>query len=131
MPGAVILVVDDEPPVCRLMESVLKAAGYCVYTAQNAAQAVVLAHELGAELDVLLCDIFLRHYSGLELIHVIRRFCPEIKIILISGEFTNKDEQAPFKIGEEYYQVLSKPFTKPSLLHAVDQAINSRSDSLS
>lgn len=129
MQGGVILVVDDEPAVLRLAESLLKAARYCVYASPGADDAIRTASLLGAELDVLLCDVFLPDSSGLEVIQAIRPVCPNARMILMSGEFTDQNCDDPFRIGKDQYLVLPKPFSLSQLLSVIDRALNQGNDS--
>jgi len=120
----VILVVDDEPSVCRLIEHILKTAGHCVYTAHTVDDAVAIADQLGPDLDILVCDIFLKNgTSGIEVIRQVQPRCPQASVILISGDFSS-DDDAPFKIGNAHHLVLAKPFSKAQLLEVITRAIN-------
>jgi|SRR6185436_7580790 len=120
----VILVVDDEPSVCRLIEQILKTAGHCVYTAHTVDKAVAIADMLGHELDILICDIFLQNgTSGVEVVRRVQPLCPQASVILISGDFF-PDDDTPFKLGNHHHLVLAKPFSKAQLLEVITRAIN-------
>ena len=121
--GVVILVVDDEPPVRRLIEHVLKSAGHFVYATESAADAIAIAQALGPELDILLCDIFLPQSSGIDVGRQVNAICPTVQTILISGEFPSDDE-TPFIIDGIPYRVLPKPFTPQQLLNVITLLIN-------
>jgi len=121
--GDVILVVDDEVVVRRYIERVLKNAQYCVHTASTAAEAISFAEILGPELDLLITDVFLPESSGIAVTHAVRKVCPTVKVILISGAFIDGDE-TPFKVDGDYHLVLPKPFTGEQLLSVVARAIN-------
>jgi DNA-binding NtrC family response regulator len=118
MRAATVLIVDDEQQVRRLAEVILQAAGYQVYTAANAADALVLAGQLKCSLNLLLTDMVMPEMDGHELILAIRNICPYMDTILMSGAFVPDD--ARFK----NYGILPKPFT-------VDQLLNIVKDSLS
>src|SRR5690242_17907419 len=128
--GAVILVVDDEPPVCRLIERILKSKGHCVYLAHTLQEAANIAHILGAELDVLLFDLFLNHESGVDVLKAVYTLCPSVIPILMSGEFIPDTVDSAFPVDGISVFVLSKPFTANDLHDMVARAINSRDDSL-
>jgi DNA-binding NtrC family response regulator len=128
--GAVILVVDDELSVRRYIEHVLKARGHCVYVASTLDEAVSIAEEVGPHLELLICDLFLKHISGLEVTKAVAAICPQIQTILISGEFLPKDT-APLHADGITYRVLPKPFNAEQLLNAMALAINQRDSTAS
>lgn len=78
-----ILVVDDEPLICEMLEVVLTRAGHNVTIASDGVQAVELAGKL--PLDLVVADIVMPEKDGLETIGELRKMHPEIKIIAISG----------------------------------------------
>jgi two-component system cell cycle sensor histidine kinase/response regulator CckA len=118
MRAATVLVVDDEQQVRRLAEVILQAAGYQVYAAANAAEALVLAGQLKCSLNLLLTDMVMPEMDGHELILAIRNICPYMDTILMSGAFVPDD--ARFK----NYGILPKPFTVDQLLNIVKDALN-------
>jgi two-component system cell cycle sensor histidine kinase/response regulator CckA len=109
--------VDDEQQVRRLAEVILQAAGYLVYTAASAADALVLANQLKCRLNLLLTDMIMPGMDGHELILAIRRICPYMDTVLMSGAFVPDD--ARFK----NYGILPKPFTMNQLLDTVKEAL--------
>lgn len=106
-----ILVVDDEPAVRRLTSLMLESAGYDVYSAASAAEAVELAERLACGLNLLLTDMQMPGVDGHELIGRIRRICPHMDVMVFSG-FLGEDRP-------RNYPVLPKPFTREQLLAAV------------
>jgi DNA-binding response OmpR family regulator len=62
-----ILLVDDEPRDVEAVSEILDAAGYRVYTAVNATEAVSLAREHSADIEFLITDIALPGVNGVEL----------------------------------------------------------------
>jgi DNA-binding NtrC family response regulator len=117
MRAATVLVVDDEQQVRRLAEVILQAGGYRVYTAANGVEALALANQLQCRLNLLLTDMIMPEMDGHELILAIRRICPYMDTILMSGAFVPDD--ARFK----NYGILPKPFTMNQLLSTVEEAL--------
>jgi CheY-like chemotaxis protein len=80
-----LLIVDDEPLVRMSMSVVLAEIGYRVRSAADGFSAL---HEIQQEVpDILLSDLNMPGMSGFELLSVVRRRFPAIKVIAMSGAF--------------------------------------------
>ena len=111
--GPVVLVVDDEPMILRLMERTLAQAGYHVHTASNALRALELIEQEAAPPDVLVTDICMDGMNGVELARVVTRKHPSVQVLLVSGYDPEHTEVTwPF---------LRKPFSPDALVRAVEQ----------
>ena len=83
-----ILLVDDEPSICRLLEIHLKSDGYDVIgEAASCAAALVAVDRLRPGLVLL--DIGLPDGSGLDIVGRIREIAPTAVVVLISGRPTS------------------------------------------
>jgi DNA-binding response OmpR family regulator len=80
-----LLVVDDEPSIRDLLQTLLSAEGYEVGVAKDGFQA--LAQMRGALPDLIITDLKMPSMSGFEFLSVVRRRFPQIPTIAISGEF--------------------------------------------
>ncbi len=80
---AQILVIDDDPQVCILIQEVLELAGYTVATTQAAAAGLEHFHQDPAQL--VITDILMPGREGLETIRDLRQEAPSTKIIAISA----------------------------------------------
>ncbi len=117
-----ILVVDDEPLICEMLEVVLSRAGHEVTVAGDGVQAMELAQELA--LDLVIADIVMPEKDGLETISELRKAKPDIKIIAISGgsRIGNFDFLAiAEKLGADasFY----KPLDNDELLKTIDKCL--------
>jgi DNA-binding NtrC family response regulator len=82
--GAVsILVVDDDDTVRRVLRRMLETAGYEVREAPNGKAAMLEFSRQPA--DLLITDIFMPEQEGMETINALRRKCPGLRVIAISG----------------------------------------------
>ncbi len=80
---AQILVIDDDPQVCILVQEVLELAGYAVATTQSAAGG--LEHfRMGPAHQLVITDILMPGREGLETIRDLRQEAPSTKIIAVS-----------------------------------------------
>ena len=123
---AVVLIVDDDEPICRMMAAWLRRAGYCCYLAHTVENAAGIAQAVGHELDVLLCDIHLADGRiGKEAIDAVRYFAPALVVIILSGDLDGHTDR-PVEYQGEYFLALAKPFSQDQLLSVMTQAINQR-----
>jgi len=66
----------------------LEAAKDCqlIGEAENVAQAVAFLEKHGSEIDLILLDYMLPDGTGLDVIEAAKRICPDVKIVILSGE---------------------------------------------
>jgi PAS domain S-box-containing protein len=115
-----ILVAEDEAPVRRVIERVLKSAGYRVYVAANGHEALAMAPTL-PHLDLLLTDVVMPGMSGVDLARQLTRARPDLRVILASG-YTG---DSLIRVGaRETVPYLDKPFTAETLLVRVRQVLD-------
>jgi DNA-binding response OmpR family regulator len=115
IPVATILFVEDEAFVREVTFEVLQSAGYRVRTARNAAEAMRIYDEYGAEFDLLLTDVILPGETGFVLVAKIRQENPELSVLFVTG-YAEQMATARERDGE---QCLAKPFSSAALLQRV------------
>jgi DNA-binding NarL/FixJ family response regulator len=118
----VVLVVDDNRDLCRLVKRLLEPLGYEVHEASTAGRALaVAAHERPA---AVLLDVHLPDISGYEVCRRLRDdFGDDIAIVFLSGERTEEfDRTAGMLLGADDYIV--KPFTRGEFIARVRRAID-------
>ena len=111
---AEVLVIEDDPTSSELVRRVLVAEGHSVIFAENGA--VGLKKLAQARVDIVLTDLLMPVLEGLETIREIRRLQPDVKIIAISGVYSDYLEAAS-KLGAN--AVFRKPFQPSALRDAV------------
>ena len=100
-----ILVVDDEPEMRNLLETVLKSIGYNVVCAANGLEAV---EKVSSEFQLVIMDMMMPVMDGLTAVHLIRQKLPDIKILVASGYTTPDNFPTLHKIRVEGF--VQKPF---------------------
>lgn len=109
-----ILIVDDEKPICDLIDLNLSAAGYHCRSVQDGLSAIDLIEK--EEFDLILLDIMLPGADGFDIMEYIRPL--KIPVIFITAKGNVRDKVKGLKLGAEDYLV--KPFDVLELLARVE-----------
>jgi two-component system, cell cycle sensor histidine kinase and response regulator CckA len=116
-----VLVVDDEPDVLRLIQSILTEDGFEVVTAKTADGAIEAFERLGRCPDLLLTDVVMPGMSGPMLVDHLLQVEPDLKVLFMSGY---DDRQVVQRyVVERGFRLISKPFTVKSLRAAIKAVI--------
>ncbi len=113
-----ILIIDDEEKILEMLSAMLGKEGYDVIVALDGDEGLRLYRETGA--DLVITDIVMPEKQGLEIIHVLKKEFPGVKIIAMSGG--SYIEPEPYldlaeDLGVEY--TFAKPFDTVEFLDAV------------
>ncbi len=113
-----ILVVDDEPNVRQLVESILEEAGYTVVGASSADSAIKAFDKMPRQPDLLLTDVVMPGMSGPMLVDQLLAKQPGLKVLFMSGY---DDRQVVQRyVVEKGFRLLAKPFSLNALRSAVE-----------
>lgn len=107
--GETILVVEDEDLVRTLAKRVLERAGYRVLLARDGCEALTLAQNGEAPIDLLLSDVIMPNMNGCELARRIRTLRPSIRVVYMSG-YTD-DALGPLGLRDGGVCLVEKPFS--------------------
>jgi two-component system KDP operon response regulator KdpE len=119
--AAIILIVEDEPPIRRLLRTTLGAHDYRTLEAATGAEALsALRHHRP---DLVLLDLGLPDIDGLELIGRIRKLGP-VPIIVLSSRGDEVAKVAALDSGADDY--VTKPFGADELLARIRAALRHR-----
>jgi len=113
-----ILIVDDEPLICRGLAGLLEASGLNIqniYTAHNGYEA--LDYLKIENIDLLITDIQMGAMSGIELMQQAKIIKPWVQVIVISAHETFQYAQLAIRLGARDY--LIKPINSEQLLNSV------------
>ena len=110
-----ILVVDDQPSMVRMLARYLRSRGHVVAEAVDPEQAI--DHLRTETYDAILCDIHIPGMSGIDLAHQIHEDTPHIALILMTGDPDERVEELARHAGAVGY--LRKPFSFSELDEAL------------
>lgn len=105
---ALVLIVDDDPQMLRLLTDVVELDQHDVLLAQDGALAMNYFSE--QQPDLMITDILMPNKEGLELIAEVRSKYPNVKIIAYSGGgSSNPESYLEFASGMGADMVFCKP----------------------
>ena len=120
MPTPRILVVDDEIGVLKYTVTILRRHGYEVHAASDAPAALRIAEQLSCGLNLLLTDVAMPGVSGHELVRSVRRMCPYVDVLVVSGALQEGNQ------GLANCPFLKKPFSPTALATAVREILSTQ-----
>lgn len=117
-----ILVVDDESTICDSVKKILSRKGYEVENTLNASDAIERMKK--EKFDIVITDLMMPNVSGMELLELVKKYYPEIDVLVITGYATLESAVQATKLGALDY--IQKPFTPSELADRVQKAIELR-----
>lgn len=114
-----ILVVEDEVRIARLLQIELECEGYRVSIAGSGHQGLEMYQE--QQPDLLLLDVMLPGFSGIELLRRIRAGDPDTPVLLLTAKSSVEDKVSGLDLGANDY--ITKPFQIEELLARVRAAL--------
>jgi PAS domain S-box-containing protein len=116
-----VLVVEDDEGLRKVLRRRLNSWGFSMCEARDAAQALVLLHELASPVDLLLTDLVMPGLDGRALAARVRADRPQTKVLFMSGYTEHPAvKTAAHDPGEHF---IAKPFTGDDLFVAVCRAL--------
>ena len=113
-----VLVVDDEPPIRKLLRMGLTAQGYQILEAPNAKTALDLLKDAP---DLIILDLGLPDAHGLELLQTIRARNESVPIVVLSSRSDEAGKVQALDLGADDY--VTKPFGMDELLARMRAAL--------
>jgi CheY-like chemotaxis protein len=108
-----VLLVEDEPEVRRVCALTLRALGYAVIEAEDAAHALKLCAAGEPRVDVMLTDVVMPGMSGVALYERVRALRPGLKVLFMSGYTDRQIVDASTLTDSAAF--MNKPFTPDTL----------------
>ena len=121
--NARVLVVDDEPGMCHILNRLLTREGYAIQTAGTGAEALPLQEE--HRFDCALVDLRMPGMDGLELLQRLRETDTDIEVVVMTAFATVETAVEAMSLGARSY--IRKPFNNDEVLLVVRNALEHRS----
>lgn len=103
-----VLIVDDEPQILRLIESMLKPLDIRVLLAPRPSEALRICER--EPIDLLISDVKMPEMDGIKLAERVLKLHPEASVLLISGHYREAPPSA------KQIRFLPKPFFPSEIL---------------
>jgi signal transduction histidine kinase/CheY-like chemotaxis protein len=116
--GELVLVVEDEAGLRRLVREILLRKGFRVLVAPDGMDALHLLQDLAAEPDLVLTDVVMPRMGGRELAAALRERHIHVPVLFMSGY--QDGEEMP---DDPRYSYIAKPFTPDALVDKVRRAL--------
>jgi two-component system KDP operon response regulator KdpE len=113
-----VLVIDDEPPIRKLLRMGLATQGYQTSEAANGKAALEL---LADNPDLVILDLGLPDVEGLELLRTIRERNEKVPIVVLSSRGDERAKVEALDLGADDY--VTKPFGMDELLARMRAAL--------
>jgi Response regulators consisting of a CheY-like receiver domain and a winged-helix DNA-binding domain len=117
-PALRVLIVDDEPPIRKLLRMGLGTQGYDVLDAPNGKTALEL---MASKPDLVILDLGLPDMQGLELLRLMRAQNEGVPIVVLSSRGDEAAKVAALDLGADDY--VTKPFGMEELLARIRAAL--------
>lgn len=114
-----VLLVDDDDLLLRALTRLLARPGYEVLPCADAAKA--LLHLEQGNVDIVISDIMMPGWSGIDLLRQVRRFNLDIPVILMTGSPDLATAISAVDLGAFSY--LTKPVDVTTFVATVDRAV--------
>lgn len=114
-----ILVIDDDPEICRLLSDWLKKDGHrvcCAYEGKEGLKAMVKERP-----SLILCDVKMSPLDGIEVLQEVKRIDKELPVIMISGSSTHDKVVKALDLGA--LDFIAKPFRLSRMKSVVSKAL--------
>ncbi len=119
--GRMILLVEDEEPIRRLMARMLETKGYRTLQAEDGEAALRLGESYPGRIDLVITDMVMPRMTGKQLVEGLRRVRSDFSVLFVSGyasEETVDEKELGTRVG-----FVQKPFTQEVLALKVEELI--------
>ncbi len=117
-----VLVIDDEPVLQDVLETLLSGVGFEYHAAMTAEEGLRILRD--EEIDVVLLDLMLPDRNGLEVLPDIKTHDPHLPVVVITAHSSVESAIEAMRLGAFHY--VPKPFKNEEVTHLVRRAAERR-----
>jgi two-component system cell cycle sensor histidine kinase/response regulator CckA len=121
-----ILLVEDDEALRSLILDTLQQWGYRVFEAADGHDAMRIAQERSADIDLLLTDVVMPGMNGTQVAEKVVALNPDIKVLFMSGYADLGPGQEDF-FGKDR-RLLQKPYKLPELARTIREALETKQE---
>jgi two-component system nitrogen regulation response regulator GlnG len=121
-PAAKVLIVDDEPYICKMLSRLMHREGFEPIAANDGARALKMIQRESP--DVLLLDFRMPGMNGFEVMRRAQRLDPDLPVVMITAYADIHGAVEAMRKGAHDY--LAKPFEHHDVIRVVRRAIGER-----
>jgi DNA-binding NtrC family response regulator len=110
-----ILILDDEPIVCKRLKPAFQKAGYDVEAFTDSALAMARVEQ--KRFDVVITDLKMEGTDGMRFLTRVKEIRPDTNVIVITGFATSETAKESFRKGA--FDFVAKPFKLGDILDTV------------
>jgi two-component system, OmpR family, alkaline phosphatase synthesis response regulator PhoP len=117
-----ILIIDDNPAVCSMLEHLFKDNHYSTVTVQDGLDGLYKARQ--EKPDLILLDVILPGMDGFKVCRMIK-FDPQLKkipVVILTSRMTEEDREMGFQCGADGY--LMKATSTDSILKEIRKLLD-------
>jgi signal transduction histidine kinase/ActR/RegA family two-component response regulator len=116
-----VLLVEDDDQLRALAHTVLRRAGYVVFDAANAGEALLICEQHPSRIHLMVTDLVLPRMSGRQLAERVAPLRPDMKVLFMSG-YTD-DAVLHHGLLDSDLAYLEKPITPTSLTRKIREVL--------
>jgi len=113
-----IMVLDDEPIVCKRLKPALEKLGYAVDTFTQSPEAMHQIQRISY--DIIITDLKMKEIDGMQFLSEAKKLHPTTEVIVITGFATM--ETAKQSLQKGVFDFIAKPFKMGEIQEVVNRA---------
>ena len=113
-----ILVLDDEPIVCKRLQPALEKLGFAVDTFTQSVEAMHQVQQTAY--DIVITDLKMKEIDGMRFLEEVKKRRPQTEVIVITGFATMETAKQSFQKG--VFDFIAKPFKLSEIQEVVTRA---------
>ncbi len=117
-----ILILDDEPIVCRRLKPAFQKIGYEVETFTDSTSALARLQE--ASFDIVITDLKMEGVDGMQILTEAKQAAIDTHVIIITGFATLETAKESYRKGA--FDFVAKPFKLRDILECVKKIADQR-----